>query len=79
MTISGDTHVIGLEGRFDTLLDQNQRIMKENALLRQALLRHPSGALQIRSVERSLGRAYRQTGSTESDGLSANSEPLGKD
>lgn len=79
MTISRDTQVTGLEGRFDTLLDQNQRIMKENELLRRALLRHPSGALQIRSVERSLGRAYRHTGSTESDGLRSNSEPLGKD
>jgi len=61
MTISRDTQVTGLEGRFDTLLDQNQRIMKENELLRRALLRHPSGALQIRSMEPGIpaGRFHR--------------------
>lgn len=66
MTISKEASFTGLEKRFDTLLDQNQRIMQENELLRPELLRHPSGALQIRSVERSLGRAYRQIDSTES-------------
>ncbi len=66
MTISKEASFTGLEKRFDTLLDQNQRIMQENELLRRELLRHPSGALQIRSVERSLGRAYRQIDSTES-------------
>lgn len=44
---------------FDVLLDQHQRVQKENDLLRIELMRHPSGAMQIRSVERSLGRAYR--------------------
>ena len=44
---------------FDVLLDQHQRVQKENDLLRIELMRHSSGAMQIRSVERSLGRAYR--------------------
>ena len=44
---------------FDVLLDQNQRVQKENDLLRIELMRHASGAMQILSVERSLGRAYR--------------------
>ncbi|WP_343819317.1 hypothetical protein ISN75_04370 [Dyella marensis] len=69
MTISKEAGFTGLEKRFDTLLDQNQRIMQENELLRRELLQHPSGALQIRSVERSLGRAYRQIDSTESHGI----------
>jgi len=69
MTISKEASFTGLEKRFDTLLDQSQRIMQENELLRRELLRHPSGALQIRSVERSLGRAYRQIDSTESPGI----------
>lgn len=59
--MSADLNVngYGLERAFDVLLDQSQRIQKENELLRQELLRHPSGALQIRAVERSLGIAYR--------------------
>ncbi|MBT2119685.1 hypothetical protein KK141_21375 [Dyella sp. LX-66] len=69
MTISKEAGFTGLEKRFDTLLDQNQRIMQENELLRRELLQHPSGALQIRSVERSLGRAYRQIDSIESHGI----------
>lgn len=55
-----DASCAGLEKTFDVLLDQNQRITLENELLRRELLKHPSGALQIRSVERSLGLAYRQ-------------------
>lgn len=35
---------------FDVLLDQHQRVQKENDLLRIELMRHPSGAMQIRSV-----------------------------
>lgn len=55
---------------FDVLLVQNQRIQRENDLLRLELMRHPSGAMQIRSVERSLGRAYRDIHS-EPGGLSS--------
>lgn len=69
MTISKDAGFTGLEKHFDTLLDQNHRIMQENDLLRRELLRHPSGALQIRSVERSLGNAYRQIDPVESHGV----------
>jgi len=76
MTISNDAHATGLEGRFDTLLDQNQGLAQENELLRRELLRHSSGALQIRSAERSLGLAYRQIDSTESHELLADREPL---
>ncbi len=64
--ISKNADYTGLEKSFDTLLDQNRRIMQENELLRRELLRHPSGALQIRSVERSLGLAYRQIDCSES-------------
>lgn len=69
MTTVVDVNCNGLERAFDVLLDQNQRIMQENELLRGELLRHPSGALQIRSVERSLGMAYRQADYTESRGV----------
>lgn len=64
--ISKNADYTGLEKSFDTLLDQNRRIMQENELLRRELLRHPSGALQIQSVERSLGLAYRQIDCSES-------------
>ena len=59
MTTSPDLFCHGLLRSFDVLLDQNQRVQKENDLLRDELMRHPSGALQIRRVEHSLGRAYR--------------------
>ena len=59
MTTELNLSCYGLERNFDVLLDQNQRIQKENELLRQELMRHPSGALQIRLIERSLGMAYR--------------------
>lgn len=71
MTTAVDVNCIGLERAFDVLLDQNQRIMRENELLRGELLRHPSGALQIRSVERSLGLAYGQIDCTESRGVAS--------
>jgi hypothetical protein len=48
-----------LERVFDVLLDQNCRLVQENELLRAALKCHPTGVLQIRSVERSLARAWR--------------------
>jgi hypothetical protein len=59
MTTDPSPSCNGLQRAFDVLLDQNQRVEKENDLLRDELMRHPSGALQIRSVERSLGLAYR--------------------
>lgn len=60
MTTELNLGCYGLDRNFDVLLDQNQRIQKENELLRQELMRHPSGALQIRLIERSLGMAYRE-------------------
>jgi len=69
MTMSKEASFTGLEKHFDTLLDQNLRVMQENEMLRRQLLRHPSGALQIRSVERSLGRAYVQIDSKETHGI----------
>lgn len=69
MTTAVDVNGMGLEKAFDVLLDQNQRIMRENELLRGELLRHPSGALQVRAVERSLGLAYRQIDYAESRGI----------
>ena len=60
MTAGFNVNGFGLERAFDVLLDQSQRIQKENELLRQELMRHPSGALQIRLIERSLGMAYRE-------------------
>jgi hypothetical protein len=67
--MSKEASFTGLEKHFDTLLDQNLRVMQENEMLRRQLLRHPSGALQIRSVERSLGRAYVQIDSKETHGI----------
>jgi len=69
MTMSKEASFTGLEKHFDTLLDQSLRVMQENEMLRRQLLRHPSGALQIRSVERSLGRAYGQIDSKETHGI----------
>jgi hypothetical protein len=60
MTAVINVNGYGLERAFDVLLDQSQRIQKENELLRQELMRHASGALQIRSVERALCMAYRE-------------------
>jgi len=48
-----------LERVFDVLLDQNRRLLYENELLRTELKRHPTGVLQIRSIERSLASAWR--------------------
>lgn len=47
MTISSNSHVTGLEGRFDTPLGQNQCVTQQNELLGRALLRHSSDAPQI--------------------------------
>jgi hypothetical protein len=50
-----------LERDFDILLEHNRRLTEENELLRAELRRHPTGVMQIRSVERSLASAYRST------------------
>lgn len=48
-----------LERDFDILLEHNRRLTEENELLRIELRRYPAGALQIRSIERSLASAHR--------------------
>jgi hypothetical protein len=49
-----------LERAFDVLLDENRRIIRENDLLREELLRHAFGPEKIRLIEDSLASAYRE-------------------
>lgn len=48
-----------LQRALDVLLDENCRIIRENELLREELLKQASGADKIRSIEDSLASAYR--------------------
>lgn len=60
MTTVSRVDYLNLQRAFDILLEENRRIISENALLRAALQGYADGFEKIRLIEGSLAPAYRE-------------------